>query len=231
MTTLTTLLAASLLVTSAAASATEYGTVVSSSPVTAQISVPQRSCQDRVQPVAPAPSGGGALLGAIVGGVLGNSVGGGMGRAAATGLGVVAGAAIGDQVESANNPPQGALVRDCRVSYGWQQQTVGYDVVYDYHGQRYNTRMTQAPGAQIALNVSVSPAESYGVAAVPNAPTALPAPVYSPNPYVVDAPADSPAYGPSYSFAPPVLSIVPQVVISAGWGGGWGRGGRRGYWH
>lgn len=217
----TTLLAASLLAASAAASATEYGTVVSSTPVTAQISVPQRTCQDRVQAVAPAPSGGGALLGALVGGVLGNSVGGGMGRAAATGLGVVAGAAIGDQVEAANNPPQEATVRDCHVAYTWQQQTVGYDVVYDYHGQRYSTRLNREPGPQIALNVNVSPADAGAMMAA--APEAAPPPLYSPAPAYVTA-------APVYGYAPPAVSIVPQVVIGArwGWGGGWG--GHRGYW-
>jgi outer membrane lipoprotein SlyB len=52
-----------------------------------------------VVPMASRPSGGGALLGAVIGGALGNQVGAGMGRAAATGVGVIGGAMVGNNVE------------------------------------------------------------------------------------------------------------------------------------
>lgn len=44
-------------------------------------------------------SGGGALLGAIIGGALGHQVGGGSGKKVATGAGIVAGAVIGNEIE------------------------------------------------------------------------------------------------------------------------------------
>ena len=47
-------------------------------------------------------SGGGALLGAIVGGALGNQVGKGDGRKAATVVGAVAGGVAGNQIEKRN---------------------------------------------------------------------------------------------------------------------------------
>ena len=58
-----------------AAATTEYGTVVSSTPVVGQVAVPDRRCvnEEVVTPVY--NSGAGALLGAVVGGVVGNQVG------------------------------------------------------------------------------------------------------------------------------------------------------------
>src|SRR5690606_23790951 len=51
---------------------------------------------------ASSTSGGGAILGAVVGGVLGHQVGGGSGKDAATAVGVVGGALIGNEVEKRN---------------------------------------------------------------------------------------------------------------------------------
>ena len=45
------------------------------------------------------PTGGGTVLGALVGGVVGNQFGHGSGRAAATALGVFGGAVVGNNVE------------------------------------------------------------------------------------------------------------------------------------
>src|ERR1700733_11652061 len=68
-----------------------YATVISSTPVTANVPVPRQQCTEGSQYVQQAPSGAGALIGAVAGGLLGNTVGGGFGRAAATGIGAVAG--------------------------------------------------------------------------------------------------------------------------------------------
>ena len=53
------------------------------------------------------PSGGGALLGGLIGAVVGNSFGGGSGRAAATAIGAVGGAVLGNSVEARQNSPRG----------------------------------------------------------------------------------------------------------------------------
>ena len=45
-------------------------------------------------------TGGGALLGAVLGGVVGHQLGGGSGKNVATGVGVIGGALVGNEVES-----------------------------------------------------------------------------------------------------------------------------------
>jgi uncharacterized protein YcfJ len=207
------LVAVGLAAACSAALATEYGAVISSTAVTAQVAMPQQQCTDGQALVQPRTSGGGALLGALVGGVVGNNLGAGMGRAAATGLGVVAGSVIGDRAEAANTPPAEVPVRSCQTVTGYQNRVVGYDVVYEYNGQRYSARMAQDPGARIALTVSVAPtSDTVTVAPVPTAVYA-PAPVYGPY--------TSYAYGPDgyYGYAGPAVAVVPSITL--GFGGYW----------
>jgi uncharacterized protein YcfJ len=147
------------------AGAAEFGTVVSSTPVTQQIAVPQQTCSEQQQLVQQQTSGGGAVIGAVVGGLLGHTVGGGLAKPAATGIGVVAGAAVGDHVEAGTTPPAETTVRNCQTATRIDSRVIGYDVVYDYHGQRYSARLAQDPGTQVPLNVQVTPA----VATVPTA--------------------------------------------------------------
>ena len=206
--------------------ATEYGTVVSSTPITAQVAVPQQQCQDVQQVVPQRTSGGGALLGAIIGAAVGHNVGGGMGQAAATGLGMVTGAAIGDRIEANGTPPALATVRSCQNITAYENRIVGYDVVYDYQGQRYSARLAQDPGRRIALDVSVAPAGTLA-----QAPVATATPVYAPAPLYA-----SPVY--SYGgYADAPLVVSPSLVIGGAWHGGhrdgWrdgDRGGEREGW-
>jgi uncharacterized protein YcfJ len=207
------LVAVGLAAACSAALATEYGTVISSTAVTAQAAMPQQQCTDGQALVQPRTSGGGALLGALVGGVVGNNLGAGMGRAAATGLGVVAGSVIGDRTEAANTPPAAVPARSCQTVTGYQNRVVGYDVVYEYNGQRDSARMAQDPGARIALDVNVAPtSDTVTVAPVPTAVDA-PAPVYGPY--------TSYAYGPDgyYGYAGPAVAVVPSITL--GFGGYW----------
>ena len=204
-----TALAATVLASRAA----EYATVISSTPVTASVATPQRVCQDQQQLVQARPSGAGAVLGAIAGGVIGNAVGGGFGRAAATGLGVVAGAAIGDQDEANANPVGETTVRRCRTVSSYAPRVVGYDVVYEYAGRRYTTRLANDPGARLA--VDVRPAGADNAARPPaEAPEASEAP---------------PAY-----YVPPVRAVLaaPPWVYIGPYAGYYGYGYRGHYrWH
>ena len=161
----TPLVAVALAAACGAALASEYGTVISSTPVTAQLAVPQQQCTDQPVLVQPRTSGGGALLGALVGGVVGHSLGEGFGRAAATGLGAVAGSVIGDRTEAATTPPTSTTVLNCQNVTTLQNRVVGYDVVYEFNGQRYTARVAQDPGERIAL--TVSPAPAGGTVAIP----------------------------------------------------------------
>jgi uncharacterized protein YcfJ len=178
------LIAIALAAVCGSAGAAEFGTVVSSTPVTQQFAVPQQTCSEQQQVVQQPTSGGGAVIGAVVGGLLGHTVGQGFGKAAATGIGVVAGAAVGDNVESRTTPPGETTVRNCQTATRIDSRVVGYDVVYDYHGQRYSARLAQDPGSQIPLNVQVTPA----VATVPPATVSTttyvaPPPVVYEDPY------------------------------------------------
>ena len=198
----------------APALAGDDGTIVSSTAVFNAVSVPQNQCVEQQQTVQSSPSGAGALLGALVGGGAGHGFGGGSGRGLATGIGVVAGALIGNQVEAHAGAPVTREVQHCQMVSRVENRIVGYDVVYDFHGQRYSTRMPTDPGRPgdpIALNVSVSP-----VAYVPPPiVTVQPAPVvYAAPPMVVSA--------------PPVVvgPVLPSVGLSIEAEGGWGGHGR-----
>jgi outer membrane lipoprotein SlyB len=63
-------------------------------------------------------SGGGALLGAIVGGALGNQVGKGDGRKAATIAGAVIGGAVGNDIERDGKPDRRGFMIAVRMESG-----------------------------------------------------------------------------------------------------------------
>ena len=246
-------LAASLFGAATGAQAAQYANVVSATPVTQQIAMPRQECADSEQIVRQQPSGGGALIGAIVGGVLGNQFGHGVGRAAATGFGVVAGSAVGNNVEAANGGTAAVPVRRCRTVSAYESRVVGYDVVYDYNGQRYTTRTASDPGQRLAIDVRpaatpldrAGPITTYG--AVPPASSYDAAPVYSEQPAYVQAPpayyaAPAPVYyesAPTYygpSYYGPGAYVAPAVVgLGIGYwvGRSWHSGYRGGYrrWH
>jgi outer membrane lipoprotein SlyB len=65
--------------------------------------------------------GGGAILGAVVGGILGNQVGGGDGRTAATVIGAAGGAYAGNELEKRNQPQGDAFKLTIRMRDGSYQ--------------------------------------------------------------------------------------------------------------
>ncbi|WP_027017188.1 glycine zipper 2TM domain-containing protein [Comamonas composti] len=138
--------------TATLAMAQERGRVISVTPVTQVVTIPEQSCRDETVAVAPQPSGAGAVLGAVAGGVLGNAIGHGGGRAAATAAGAIGGAILGNQVES-SGPPAYQVQRRCTTQTFYQNRAVAYDVVYEYAGRQYSTRTTTPPGDWIALSV------------------------------------------------------------------------------
>ena len=202
-----------------AAHAAEFATVVLSTPVTVSVSVPRQQCSEGQQLVQQRPSGAGAVIGAIAGGVIGHNLGNGFGRAAATGFGAVAGAVVGDQVEAANGPVTEVPVRRCQTVSSYENRVVGYDVVYEYAGQRYSTRMARDPGRQLAVNVQPAdsgglPAPSdYGREGTPVPSNAAPQTVYY-------APLQ-PVY-----YAPPPVYVTPVIGVGFGYYGGY----RSGHW-
>jgi uncharacterized protein YcfJ len=199
-------------------------TVVSSTPVSVSVAVPRQVCSTGQQIVQQPPSGAGAVIGAIAGGVIGHNLGNGFGRAAATGLGAVTGAIVGDQVEAANSSVTAVPVRQCQLVSSYENRVVGYDVVYDYAGQRYSTRMARDPGRQFAVNVQ--PADEAGAPPAPLEPyrdgTPVPSTTAPQAVYYDDAP---PAY-----YAPSPVYLAPAVGFGIGYYGGYHGGYRGRHW-
>lgn len=205
------------------ASAAEFATVISATPVSASVPVSRQECSDSRALVQQPPSGAGALLGAIAGGVIGHNLGSGAGRAAATGIGAVTGSVIGNQVEADATPPADVPVRRCRTVTRLENRNVGYDVMYEYAGQRYSTRMARDPGP--TLEVSVRPAEANGAS--------VPAPLYAEAAPAEPVPPATTYYESQprnyyYAPVPPAVYVAPAIGFGFGFGyyGGW-RGGHR----
>ena len=197
-----------------AAQAAEFAAVVSSTPVNASVPVPRQVCSDGQQLVQQRPSGAGAVIGAIAGGVIGHNLGYGVGQVAATGFGALTGAVIGGQVEANATPPVEVPVRRCQTVSTYENRVVGYDVVYDYAGQRYSTRMARDPGAQLAVSVQpVNPTASLPVPA-----DAEPAVEAAPPPARYYQTVPRPVY---YEPAPPVVYVAPMVNLGFGYYGGY----------
>lgn len=127
--------------------------VVSSTPVIQQVAVPRQVCQDEQFTVPGQKSGAGALMGGIAGGALGNAIGNGSGRAAATVIGLLGGAMLGNNIEG-GSPSEVQTVRNCSTQTFYENQTVAYDVVYEFGGSQYRTQMQQDPGQFVRLSVS-----------------------------------------------------------------------------
>ena len=216
--------AAALLGGTGFANAAEYANVISARPVTGSVPVPRQACTDSQQIVQQAPSGAGALVGAIVGGVIGNQFGAGFGRVAATGLGVVAGSAIGNQAELNNNPATAVPVRNCQTVTQYENRVVGYDVVYEYNGERYTTRTASDPGPRLAIDVRPSGAAPLDRVGPPqtyvDASPAYADPGYAPAPPAYYRPPAA-YYGPAPAYYGPAPYYVGPT-IGIGFVGGYG---------
>ena len=232
--------------------------VISATPVLRQVAVPQRTCYDQPVVVQRQPSGAGALIGAVAGAAVGNSVGHGAGRAAATALGLVGGAALGNEVETGGAETNGVatrMERRCTTQNAYEDRTVGYDVVYEYNGRQFTTRMRNDPGEFVQVQVQATgealpkqaplrgragqpvPLVRQGGDLAPAAPAYI-EPVYesyvvAPAPYYYGSYyAPAPYYAPSYVPFGAGLAIGALIGFGGhshghygGWRGGW-RGGR-----
>jgi len=153
-----------LLLTIADAHAFEaLATVVSAIPINETVNTPTQNCwTDYPQQVQPAPQQHdylGAIVGGVAGGLLGSRVGEGNGRVAGAAVGAGVGAIVGDRLDnrdapSANAPPP---VQHCQQVDHLETRTTGYQVTYEYDGQRFLTRLPYNPGNQLRVNVSVTP--------------------------------------------------------------------------
>jgi uncharacterized protein YcfJ len=127
--------------------------VISSTPVIQQVAVPRQVCQDEQYAVQGQKSGAGAIMGGIAGGAIGNAIGNGNGRAAATVIGLLGGAILGNGIEGGSASGL-ETVRNCNTQTFYENQTVAYDVVYEFGDRQYRTQMQQDPGPFVRLNLS-----------------------------------------------------------------------------
>ncbi len=223
------LIAALSLAAASSAQATEFGRVLSAKQVVQTVGVPRQVCSTEPMLLDTAPTGGGALAGAVVGGLAGNSVGGGGGQVIATMLGFLAGSVIGDRIE-ASRGPQLFEVEHCSVQNFTENRTVGWDVEYEYAGRQYAARLPNDPGATVPLDITPAGAAPVATAplpiyARPDGEALYPVSTYPGAPYP-GAPYPANGYPAGYPvYSPRPTYVGPSVSIGLGFGyfGGHGR--------
>ena len=136
-----------------------FGVVISSTPVVQQVTVPKQVCTTTHEQHYQ-PGGGGAVIGALVGGALGNQIGRGHGqdsRAIATVVGALGGGFVGNQIEANNGYYTSQPTQQCHTQNTVENRTIAQNVLYEYAGQRYTVQMPLSgdfrPGVRIALQV------------------------------------------------------------------------------
>jgi uncharacterized protein YcfJ len=143
--------------------------VIASVPVYANVPValPCQATPALLQSQPQMNTGFGAVTGGLVGGAIGRSLGHGGGRVGATVVGALLGTVVGNNIERGQaygygQTQQVMMTQQCPTAY--QPTLVGYDVTYEYHRMRQTVRMSQNPGPQVQVEVSVrvvGPARSY----------------------------------------------------------------------
>jgi uncharacterized protein YcfJ len=151
----------------------DFARVVDVQPVVRQvrIDVPRRECWTEMRYDQPAPQGhrglvGPIILGALIGGTIGHQFGHGHHNDRATVAGAIVGSAIGHDIgerrrsQGAYSQSQGYEVERCeeRIEQTYEERIDGYEVEYEYAGQRFHTRLPYDPGERIRVRVAVTPA-------------------------------------------------------------------------
>lgn len=112
------------------------------------------------------------LVGSLIGGAIGHSVGHGKrNKNIGAVIGSVIGASIGNDIENkkrhAGHHPRVTYedVERCETRYTTQtkEHLMGYDVTYQYRGERYTTHMLEHPGKRIKVKISLSPVVDYNL--------------------------------------------------------------------
>jgi len=154
-----------LLLTAANAHAFDaLATVVSAVPINETVNTPTQNCwteyPQQVQPAPPQHDYLGAIVGGVAGGLLGSRFGEGNGRVVGAAAGAGVGAIVGDRLDNRDSPSANAApapVQHCQQVDHLETRTTGYQVTYEYDGQRFLTRLPYNPGGQLRVNVSVTP--------------------------------------------------------------------------
>jgi uncharacterized protein YcfJ len=140
-----------------------YARVIDAAPIVRHVTVttPRRECWDETVYREPNRGTGAVIAGGIIGGAVGHQFGSGRGKDGATLLGALVGSTVAHNV--VQRQPYDAVadtVQRCEVhdEVHQEERIEGYNVTYEYNGQRYVTRTREDPGHDIAVRVSVTPA-------------------------------------------------------------------------
>jgi len=151
--------------------------VVSVKDLTRTVSTPRQECHDeavtRTRPVKDEHRLLGTGLGALVGGVLGHQVGGGSGRTLATVAGAAAGGYAGNKIQqkTQQNDTYTTTEQRCSTVYDKKQVPAGYDVVYEYKGQKHHLHTDEKPADSLPVkDGKVVVASSSGPSSPPKDP-------------------------------------------------------------
>ena len=139
--------------------------VVSVSPITETVNHPSQQCWTEMQQITqttpPQHSIAGAIIGGVAGGLLGSTIGRGNGRVAGAAVGAGVGALTGDALANQNangtTTTSQVPVQRCRQVDNLETVTTGYQVTYEFDGQRFSTKLPYNPGNQLRVNVAVTP--------------------------------------------------------------------------
>lgn len=183
--------------------AQEMGQVISSTPLYQQVLSPKTVCSQQTVVVDQPSSGAGAALGALAGAAIGNQLGNGSGRAAATAIGFLGGAVLGNQNESPRQQLQTQQI--CQTQQVSENRLLGYQVVYEFAGKRYQTQLAQDPGPTLALSITPQAATPQASPPVQNTPATM----------VVAAPtvASAPQAAPIIVYQQPVVTYSPPPTV------------------
>ncbi|MCS6767062.1 MAG: hypothetical protein MO847_12065 [Candidatus Protistobacter heckmanni] len=194
----------------AQAQTTEYARVISATPINELVPVQRQSyTADNVLVQRP-NSGAGAVLGAVAGGLLGSTAGGGAGKVAMTAAGALVGAIAGDGIESAGKAPAAVPVQRCQTAASYEQRVTAYNVVYEYAGRQFSSRLSYNPGSRVAVQIEAGtgyarPIEQDPAYAATPATVTYTSPVYTTPVYASPAVVYGPAYAPAPVYAPVVV--------------------------
>ncbi len=152
----------------------DYARVLHVEPIVRQVrvDVPRRECWTETRYDQPQRSysslAGPTIVGGLIGGAIGHQFGSGRGKSAATVAGVLIGSALGHdagarrqaQYGYSQPQPQAYQVERCdqRIEQTYEERIDGYQVDYEYCGQRYSTRLPYDPGERLRVQVEARPA-------------------------------------------------------------------------
>jgi len=132
---------------------TEFARVLSFTPINGP-PVARQVCSPVTSTKPAEHNAGGAILGGLTGALIGSRFGGGRGKDAATVAGAIGGAVVGDRIGSANSSDTVTQDR-CETVYENGRPT-GYQVTYEYQGQRGTVVMNHAPGEFVKVRKTLT---------------------------------------------------------------------------